>query len=137
MNCRLACVLPHILCNTSLFIQHPVWFGREEGYHGTTHEEAEIFCRTIGNMHLCPVVSRCLLNCTPQAISFSLNNKIICDIRRPTALMALGTARYYFYKKMPLRVNSGHLYHQPLIALDITGYQLVLSILVQHSMSKG
>jgi len=38
---------------------HPMWFGREDGYHGTTHEEAELFCRTIGNLHLCPVEAYC------------------------------------------------------------------------------
>lgn len=26
---------------------------------GTTHEEAELFCKTVGNMHLCPVAAYC------------------------------------------------------------------------------
>mmetsp|Transcript_27007 Transcript_27007/g.57005 ORF Transcript_27007/g.57005 Transcript_27007/m.57005 type:complete len:693 (+) Transcript_27007:57-2135(+) len=38
---------------------HPIWFGRKDGYHGTTHEEAELFCRTIAKMHLCPVEAYC------------------------------------------------------------------------------
>jgi len=33
------------------FLQH--------GYHGTTHEAAEIFCRTIVDMHLCPIEAYC------------------------------------------------------------------------------
>lgn len=36
---------------------HPIWFSRKEGYHGTTHEEAELFCKSVGDMHLCPVSS--------------------------------------------------------------------------------
>lgn len=38
---------------------HPVWFGRKDGYHGTTHEDAELFCKTVGNMHLCPAMAYC------------------------------------------------------------------------------
>jgi len=38
---------------------HPVWFGREHGYHGTTHEEAELFCRSVGTMNLCPIDAHC------------------------------------------------------------------------------
>ncbi|KAL7531697.1 hypothetical protein ACHAXR_008063 [Thalassiosira sp. AJA248-18] len=38
---------------------HPVWYERHHGYHGTTHEEAELFCRTVGMMHLCPVEAYC------------------------------------------------------------------------------
>jgi hypothetical protein len=34
---------------------HPIWFGRKHGYHGTTHEEAELFCKSVGDMHLCPM----------------------------------------------------------------------------------
>jgi len=33
---------------------HPAWYGRKDGYHGTTHEEAELFCKSVGDMHLCP-----------------------------------------------------------------------------------
>ena len=29
---------------------HPIWFGRKDGYHGTTHEEAELFCCTVIQM---------------------------------------------------------------------------------------
>jgi len=38
---------------------HPLWFHRKDGYHGTTHEEAELFCKTIGDMQLCPAEAYC------------------------------------------------------------------------------
>ncbi|KAL7529104.1 hypothetical protein ACHAXR_002796, partial [Thalassiosira sp. AJA248-18] len=38
---------------------HPVWYGRKDGYHGTTHTEATSFCSTIADMHLCPRVAYC------------------------------------------------------------------------------
>jgi len=42
-----------------LSTMHPMWFGRKHGYHGTTHEESEIFCRTVADMHLCPIEAYC------------------------------------------------------------------------------
>jgi len=50
------------LTNTEQMVldtMHPIWFGRKHGYHGTTHEAAEIFCRTIVDMHLCPIEAYC------------------------------------------------------------------------------
>lgn len=38
---------------------HPAWYGRKHGYHGTTHEEAELFCKSVGDMHLCPQQAYC------------------------------------------------------------------------------
>lgn len=31
----------------------------QDGYHGTTHEDAELFCRSVADMHLCPIASYC------------------------------------------------------------------------------
>ena len=42
-----------------LDLLHPLWFGRREGYLGTTHEEARKFCKSIGDMQLCPSVAYC------------------------------------------------------------------------------
>jgi len=38
---------------------HPVWFSRSHGYHGTTHEEAELFCNSVVGMRLCPIEAYC------------------------------------------------------------------------------
>jgi len=38
---------------------HPVWFGRKHGYHGTTHREAADFCKSVGDLHLCPREAYC------------------------------------------------------------------------------
>ena len=38
---------------------HPVWFGRKDGYLGTTHSDAEEFCKTVGLLHLCPIEAYC------------------------------------------------------------------------------
>jgi len=38
---------------------HPVWYGRKHGYHGTTHKEAMDFCRSVGDMFLCPKEAYC------------------------------------------------------------------------------
>ena len=38
---------------------HPVWFDRGDGYSGTTHEEADLFCNSIVGMSLCPVEAYC------------------------------------------------------------------------------
>lgn len=32
----------------------PIWFERKHGYQGTTHEEAELFCQSVGQFNLCP-----------------------------------------------------------------------------------
>jgi len=38
---------------------HPVWFGREHGYRGTTWAVASDFCQAIGDMVLCPRRAYC------------------------------------------------------------------------------
>jgi len=38
---------------------HPIWFSRKHGYHGTTHAEAADFCKGIGDFVLCPAESYC------------------------------------------------------------------------------
>jgi len=38
---------------------HPVWFGRKHGYHGTTHSEAVDFCKAVSDMVLCPLTAYC------------------------------------------------------------------------------
>ena len=37
----------------------PLWFGRSDGYRGSTHEEAELFCSTIAAMQICPIEAYC------------------------------------------------------------------------------
>eukprot|EP00581_Thalassiosira_minuscula_P005828 CAMPEP_0183746012 /NCGR_PEP_ID=MMETSP0737-20130205/66532_1 /TAXON_ID=385413 /ORGANISM="Thalassiosira miniscula, Strain CCMP1093" /LENGTH=2336 /DNA_ID=CAMNT_0025981691 /DNA_START=12 /DNA_END=7019 /DNA_ORIENTATION=- len=39
--------------------EHPVWFGRKHGYHGTTLGEAADFCEAIGDMVVCPRTAYC------------------------------------------------------------------------------
>ena len=38
---------------------HPLWFGRDHGYLGTTHDEAVEFCGNIAHMDLCPIEAYC------------------------------------------------------------------------------
>ena len=38
---------------------HPVWYDRRHGYQGTTHEEAEEFCKNIGGKRNCPLEAYC------------------------------------------------------------------------------
>ncbi|KAL7551330.1 hypothetical protein ACHAWF_014522 [Thalassiosira exigua] len=38
---------------------HPVWFGRKDGWHGSTATEARDFCRGVGDMSLCPRDAYC------------------------------------------------------------------------------
>jgi len=38
---------------------HPLWFGRKEGYHGTTYAEAKDFCKKEAQMQLCPQEAYC------------------------------------------------------------------------------
>ena len=45
---------------------HPVWFGRDDGYKGTTHNDASIFCNRIAGLHLCPIEAYC-----PNGVGFS------------------------------------------------------------------
>lgn len=37
----------------------PQWFGRDDGYLGTTYEDAETFCNRVADMELCPVDVYC------------------------------------------------------------------------------
>lgn len=37
----------------------PVWYGRKQGYRGTTHDDAADFCKNVGDMHLCPIEAYC------------------------------------------------------------------------------
>lgn len=37
----------------------PIWFERKHGYQGTTHEEAELFCQSVGQFNLCPEEAYC------------------------------------------------------------------------------
>lgn len=32
----------------------PIWFESKHGYQGTNHEEAELFCQSVGLFNLCP-----------------------------------------------------------------------------------
>lgn len=38
---------------------HPIWYSREDGYQGTTHEDAAAFCNSMGEMVLCPREAYC------------------------------------------------------------------------------
>ena len=38
---------------------HPIWYGRDDGYQGTTHDDAKQFCKSIGGMELCPLEAYC------------------------------------------------------------------------------
>ncbi|KAL7462817.1 hypothetical protein ACHAXS_003191 [Conticribra weissflogii] len=38
---------------------HPLWFGRKEGYHGTTYADAKDFCKKEAQMQLCPQEAYC------------------------------------------------------------------------------
>jgi len=44
---------------TAMDIFHPVWYSRRDGYQGTTHYEADLFCRNIGHRQLCPIEAYC------------------------------------------------------------------------------
>ena len=35
------------------------WFGRADGYKGTTYSEAALFCNNVAGMELCPIVAYC------------------------------------------------------------------------------
>ena len=35
------------------------WFGRDDGYAGTTYTEAELFCNNVAGMKLCPLAAYC------------------------------------------------------------------------------
>lgn len=37
----------------------PIWFSSKHGYHGTTHQNAVAFCKSIGDMTLCPKSAYC------------------------------------------------------------------------------
>jgi len=37
----------------------PLWFDSSHGYRGTTHEEADLFCKAAIGMHLCPIEAYC------------------------------------------------------------------------------
>lgn len=37
----------------------PQWFGRNEGYQGTTYAESEEFCNNVAGMELCPLSAYC------------------------------------------------------------------------------
>ncbi len=38
---------------------HPIWFGREQGYQGTTHSDAVEFCSNVAGLQLCPIEAYC------------------------------------------------------------------------------
>lgn len=38
---------------------HPQWFGRKHGYHGKSYSDAADFCKSVGDMHLCPREAYC------------------------------------------------------------------------------
>eukprot|EP00571_Detonula_confervacea_P005178 CAMPEP_0172328788 /NCGR_PEP_ID=MMETSP1058-20130122/60533_1 /TAXON_ID=83371 /ORGANISM="Detonula confervacea, Strain CCMP 353" /LENGTH=2032 /DNA_ID=CAMNT_0013045917 /DNA_START=48 /DNA_END=6146 /DNA_ORIENTATION=- len=42
-----------------LDIFKPAWFGREEGYQGTTYAESAEFCNNVAGMELCPLSAYC------------------------------------------------------------------------------
>eukprot|EP00581_Thalassiosira_minuscula_P016021 CAMPEP_0183722956 /NCGR_PEP_ID=MMETSP0737-20130205/14739_1 /TAXON_ID=385413 /ORGANISM="Thalassiosira miniscula, Strain CCMP1093" /LENGTH=1335 /DNA_ID=CAMNT_0025953203 /DNA_START=1208 /DNA_END=5215 /DNA_ORIENTATION=- len=44
-----------------LDLYRPVWFEEKHGYLGTTHEHAADFCKSVGDMVLCPVEAYCPL----------------------------------------------------------------------------
>jgi len=54
----------------------PIWFGRKHGYHGTSHEEAELFCRAVGQFHLCPAEAYCVSFLTAVLCSLEAQNKV-------------------------------------------------------------
>ncbi|KAL3801053.1 hypothetical protein HJC23_002346 [Cyclotella cryptica] len=37
----------------------PVWFGRDQGYSGTTYDDAQVFCENVAGMELCPLDAYC------------------------------------------------------------------------------
>jgi len=55
---------------------HPLWFHRKDGYHGTTHEEAELFCKTIGDMQLCPAEAYCPNGSTTKSKPLFLHSNV-------------------------------------------------------------
>ncbi|KAL7552991.1 hypothetical protein ACHAWF_016232 [Thalassiosira exigua] len=38
---------------------HPIWYDVSDGYHGTTHPQAEDFCKNIAGSRLCPLEAYC------------------------------------------------------------------------------
>jgi len=55
--------------------KHPIWFSRNHGYHGTTHEEAATFCKNMGDMVLCPADAYCPEGNTDPDRSLFLQNR--------------------------------------------------------------
>lgn len=49
----------------------PQWYGRDSGYKGGKHEEAEKFCSNANGMQLCPLAAFCVsfYSCLPIVIA--------------------------------------------------------------------
>ncbi|KAL7537417.1 hypothetical protein ACHAXR_007803 [Thalassiosira sp. AJA248-18] len=43
----------------ALDYMNPLWYGRKDGYQGTTHQEADDFCKSVGDRHLCLAEAYC------------------------------------------------------------------------------
>jgi len=45
--------------NAVLENMNPLWYGRQDGYIGATHEEAAVFCKSVGDRELCTGEAYC------------------------------------------------------------------------------
>ena len=73
----------------------PVWFSSKHGYSGTTHQDAVAFCKSIGDMSLCPKTAYCASQSDSQTKLFLQKDPYAGEQWAPAA-SEFGTNREYW-----------------------------------------